>query len=445
MAWEVVEAALVSCILVGFVAFALIYATPLQGPAAYTPPQQPQLMNLAQQALDRVVLVNGRVFARDGGRWAVADLALSAPRPLYQPQIDETKLSLLQALADAGTAGPLCAINQKAFVDETGIERAILVGFGVLRPASTSAHFDYACILRNFFGGDWDKYDIELVIKPLVNLTICPNVRVAGVDITRRDPVCSGVPQGRVFVRSTAGGRVVVTGMRCEVEAGCDVFSYDLSLTYANGVWQAEVPLPPSAYAGLCDTAGLALIAQKVDYPRASDLFVFNATSRSLAYGMYGPDGKLWLLHDHTVSCGTGSTPALGIRELDVYTGAGFVTLVNGAVLDPGVGGGNVKVDACQSCTKNARCAACWVEPPANAIFAVAWVERESQGKKDSAPRSVMLLVPLAPAQPQSAIRIGTWHRWTPREPELQSAVATRIVDGQTTTYQLRLVLYRRP
>jgi len=404
----------------------------------YTPSQQPSLTNLAQQTLDRVVFTNSKVFVKSGGGWYVVDLALSAQRPLYQPQIDETKLALLST-----AAGPLCEISQRAFIDAVGVDGAVYVGFGVLSPAGVSLAFDYVRILRNFFGEDWDRYDVTLIVKPLVDLTICPNIRAGEVVIKREGPMCGNVPQGAVVVRSTAGGRVVVTGIRCDVELGCDVFSYDLTLAYVDGVWEAQVPLPPSAYDRLGDTAGLALIAQRVDYPRAFDLFVFNTTSRSLVYGMYGPDGKLWILHDHTVSCGVGDNAALGLRKVDVYTGAGFVTLATDVVLNPGVGAGSVKVDACQSCTQNARCAACWVEPPANAVFAVVWVERNSQG--GSAPRSVMLLVPLVPTPPLSVIRIDTWRRWTPQEPKLQSAVATRIVDGQTTTYQLQLVLYRRP
>ncbi|MGC9050821.1 hypothetical protein [Pyrobaculum sp.] len=442
MAWEAIEVATVAGVLLGFVLFVYSYLFPFYGPTQYKPSDQPQLVNAAQQALDRVVFINSPTAARSGSGWSIVDLALSAPAPLYQPQIDVSKLASLQQ----GASGAACYIQQKALVDATGISSAVLTGYGVLKPAAPSASFDYVRILKNFFGGDWDRYDFTLVISPLVNLTVCPNVVVqtpAGdVAIYRKDPMCQGVGQG-VWVRSTAGGRVVATAIRCEVGAGCALSSYDLRLSRSGQWWEAQIPMPVTMFNGLGDTAGLVVIAQKVDYPRAMDYYVFNTTSRSLVYGMYGTDGMLWFMHDATVSCGSGNIPALGIRSVDVFTGAGFQNLASDVTLDPGVGVGAVKVDYCGSCTSNSRCAACWVEPPPGALFAVVWAERNSQG--GSAPRSVIVVVPLMPTPPQAVIRIDTWLRWTPNEPRLQSAVATRVVESQSATYLLKLVLYRRP
>lgn len=439
MVGEAVEIIIVAGILLGFTVFFLTYVSPAQGPTMYTPSEQPALTNLAQQVLDRVVFVNAPISTRAGQGWSIIDLALASPGPLYQPQIDDSKLSQLLA---ASAQGSLCTIDQKTAASALGISRAVAIGYGLLAPSYSDVTYNYTRILMNFFGRSWDSYDFTLIIKPLVNLTICPNLQLASATITRSDPICSGVQQG-VWVRSTAGGRVVVTAIYCRTDAGCDVSSYQLSLSKSGAYWQAQVPLPQSYFQGLGDSAGLALIAQRVDYPRASDFYLFNVSSRSLIYGMYSPDGRIWLFHDATVSCGSGNVPALGIRRLDVYTGAGFITLANDVVLNPGVGSGSVKVDACQSCTNNAHCAACWVTPPANALFAVAWAERNSQG--GSAPQGVMIIIPLVPTPPQATIRVDTWLRWTPNAPALQSAVATRIVDSQSATYQLQLVLYKKP
>ena len=437
---EAVEIVLVAGVLLGFTIFLMGYVMPGGGPTVYSKEQQAPQINLAQQALDRVVLLNSPVVARTGQGWSIVDLALAAPGPLYQPQLDDSKLAELFPAA----GGQLCTIQQQAFADATGITQAALVGYGVLKPATGSVNFDYVSILKNFFGRDWDKYDITLIIRPLVNLTICPNIQVGSVVIQRRDPMCTGVQQG-VWIRSTAGGRVVATAVYCTTDAGCDLSSRDLRLAYNPGVglWEAQLELPSSYFQGLGTTSSLVVFAERVTYPRAMDFYVFNTTSRSLAYGIYSYDGRVWFAHDATVSCGSGNIPALGIRRLDVYTGGGFVTLAQDVTLDPGVGAGDVKVDMCQNCVSNARCAACWVQPPAGALFAVAWVESNSQGGSD--PGSAIIVVPLFPTPPNAVIRVDTWLRWTPVEPKLQAAAATRIVDSKSATYSIQLVLYKRP
>lgn len=437
---EAVEIVLVAGVLLGFTIFLMSYATAGGGPTMYSKEQQAPQINLAQQALDRVVLLNSPIAVRSGQSWRIVDLALAAPGPLYQPQLDDSKLAQLFSAA----GGQLCTIQQKAFADATGISQAALAGYGLLKPAAGSLNFDYVSILKNFFGRDWDKYDITLIIKPLVNLTICPNLQVSNVVMQRRDPMCAGVQQG-VWVRSTAGGRVVATAVYCTTDAGCDLSSRELTLAYNSGVglWEARLEVPSSYLQGLGTVASLVVFAERVTYPRAMDFYVFNTTSRSLAYGMYGYDGRVWFMHDATVSCGSGNIPALGIRRLDIYTGGGFVTLAQDVTLDPGIGAGAVKVDMCQNCVSNARCAACWVQPPAGALFAVAWIERNSQG--GNAPGSTIVVVPLSPTPPNAVIRVDTWLRWTPVEPQLQTAVATRIVDSRSTTYSIQLVLYKKP
>ncbi|MFN3804767.1 MAG: hypothetical protein ACK4SY_06900 [Pyrobaculum sp.] len=429
---EAVEVAVVAGILLAFVAFAFLLL-PAHAPP-YDVTQQPQLTNLAQQALDRMIIAEGDIAARrQGGQpaWRIVDLTLSAPRPLYQPQIDDRKLVMLTyGTAASGT----CEIRQQAFVEETGVDRAYVAGFGVLTPAG-SVEVDYAALLKNFFGEKWDLYDMSVRIKPLANLTICPNIQ----GFTRGDPMCVDVPQG-VWIRSTAGGRVVATVLYCYDDV-CDVYSKTYSLTPSGQFYQANM-LDDRLNRLIQDTAGgrshLAIYVQRLDYPRGFDLYAFNTADRPLAYGMFlSFRNQLWLLHDSLCRADS-NPPALGVRKLQIYTGGGFINLGSDITLDPGQGAGVVKVDHCSGCTSNARCAACWVEVPPNALFAVVQVERVGR------PESALAVVPLMPVA-RGSIQLDTWRRWTPLEPKLQTAKATRVVDSQSATYLVEVLVYRRP
>jgi len=442
---EAVEVVLVSGILIGFILF-LFTLTPQQTELYAV--AQPALMNLAQQALDRAILMQGNITTRRADGWTIVDLALSAQRPLYQPQIDSAKLG---ALAAPAAQGPTCVIRQQKLVEASGISQGVLVGYGVLAPRQSYA-CDYEAILKNFFGPAWDKYDMTLVLKPLVNLTICPNYPVGSVTIRRNDPMCAKVPLGKIWVTLNAtgtavNGTVVVTVIHCPVGGECQIasaegyFKFDpnLRLYYydVTGLLAQYLQDVPQG-------AGVAAFAQKVDYPKAFDFWLFNVSNRPLVYGFYTPDGRVWITHDATVSCGSGNTPALGIRRLDAYTGAGFTNLAQDAVLDPGQGQGQVKVDQCSKCVGNARCAACYVTPPPGSLFMVVWVERNSQG--GNAPEGTMVIIPLAPTPPKAPVRVDTWRcRGLQSPPQTQSAVATRVVDSQAATYAAELTLYKWP
>ena len=84
---EAVEIVLVAGVLLGFTIFLMSYATAGWGPTMYSKEQQAPQINLAQQALDRVVLLNSPIAVRSGQSWRIVDLALAAPGPLYQPQL----------------------------------------------------------------------------------------------------------------------------------------------------------------------------------------------------------------------------------------------------------------------------------------------------------------------------------------------------------------------
>jgi len=436
---EAVEVVLVSGILIGFILF-LFTLTPQQT-ELYTV-AQPALMNLAQQALDRAILMQGNISTRRADGWAIVDLALSAQRPLYQPQIDSAKLGVLTAPA---AQGPTCVIQQQRLIEASGMSQGVLAGYGILAPRQ-SYTYDYEAILMNFFGPAWDKYDMSLVLKPLVNLTICPNYPVGSITIRRNDPMCANVPLGKVWITSTANGTAAVTVVYCPVGGLCQIDSVkDYFKGFTNGLYYYDITDMLAPYLqDIPNGAGVAVFAQKVDYPRAFDFWLFNITNRPLVYGFYTPDGRVWITHDATVSCGSGNTPALGIRRLDAYTGAGFTNLAQDAVLDPGLGQGQVKVDHCSKCTDTARCAACYVTPPPGSLFMVVWVERNSQG--GNAPQGTMVIIPLAPTPPKAPVRVDTWRRWgLQRPPQVQSAVATRVVDSQVATYLAELTLYKWP
>ncbi|MFN7106487.1 MAG: hypothetical protein ACK4M3_07915, partial [Pyrobaculum sp.] len=258
---EFVEVVVVAGIFLAFVAFAFLLL-PAHAPP-YDITQQPQLANIAQQVLDRMVLTEGDVAVKRQGVkpvWKIVDLTLSAPRPLYQPQIDDRKLVMLTY---GTTASGTCEIEQKAFIDETGVDRAYMAGFGVLTPAS-GMEVDYGAMLKNFFGERWDFYDLSVRIRPLANLTICPNI----LGFTRGDPMCVGVPQG-VWIRSTAGGRVVGTVLYCYDDM-CDVYSQTYSLTPFGQFYQANM-LDDRLNRLIQDTKSglshLVIYVQRVDYP----------------------------------------------------------------------------------------------------------------------------------------------------------------------------------
>jgi len=452
---EAVEVVLVSGILIGFIIF--LFTLIPQQTELYAV-AQPALMNLAQQALDRVILAQGDIATRHANKWIIVDLALSAQRPLYQPQIDSAKLG---ALAAPEAQGPTCTIQQQKLVEESGVSQGVLVGYGVLAPRQ-SYTYDNASILKNFFGPSWDKYDMTLVLKPLVNLTICPNYPVGSVTIKRNDPMCAraNVPSGNVWITSTANGTVVVTvvycpaGEECQIASTKDYFRDRIEVELggsghvSNKVYYYYSDITEMLAPYLQDVpqgAGVAVFAQKVDYPRAFDFWLFNVSNRPLVYGFYTPDGRVWITHEATVSCGSGNIPALGIRRLDAYTGAGFTNLAHDAVLNPGHGQGQVKVDRCDKCEDTARCAACYVMPPPGSLFIVVWVERNSQG--GNAPEGTMVIIPLAPTPPKAPVRVDTWRRWRNLQspPQTQSAVATRVVDSQAATYLVELTLYKWP
>ncbi|MFN3805521.1 MAG: hypothetical protein ACK4SY_10740, partial [Pyrobaculum sp.] len=200
--------------------------------------------------------------------------------------------------------------------------------------------------------------------------------------------------------------------------------------------------------------AGAVVYAQRVDYPRASDVFsIYNLTDRPLAYGMYLPyQERVWLLHDSLCQPpdqrgASEDNRRLGIRYLYVFTGTQVKTIDVNATLDPGVGNATIKADECSKCIdtpgggRPARCAACWLEAPRGAMFMAVWVE--SSGQKQAR----LVVIPLVSwLYGERGVVVETWRRWgLTREPVVQTAVATRVVDSQSVTYLVEVAVYRWP
>ncbi|MEM4605315.1 MAG: hypothetical protein QXR68_08245, partial [Pyrobaculum sp.] len=203
----------------------------------------------------------------------------------------------------------------------------------------------------------------------------------------------------------------------------------------------------------------LVVLFEKIDKPT---LICYSTTQgdRPFAYGFTTVrDGALalYIAHDVAFSCGggkdksrgedkrRGNVPALGVRRVDLYLGGSKYTVAKDITLDPGVGEGSVKVEPCSSCTNNARCTACYIANiPREAKVAVVAVETDAPEQAGGG--LDIIVVPLVPYPPFMSINITTWTRWGfTREPWVPAAVATRVVDSPSTTYNVTLWVYRRP
>ncbi|MGC8974489.1 MAG: hypothetical protein ACP5KY_09890, partial [Thermoproteus sp.] len=195
--------------------------------------------------------------------------------------------------------------------------------------------------------------------------------------------------------------------------------------------------------------------AQKVDYPYSATFYVFNATSVSLIYGAPFPGNtatRLYLIHDAGyVQPGT-TTPCdrsqqgrqpLGVRYLSLYTGQGLVNYGSNITLDPGDGRSPVKVQKCELC-KSARCTACWLNLPTDALLALVYVTPSSSSGK--IPQAALVPIPLFPAPPATDVDIKTWLRWGfSTAPQVYAASAWGVFNSLTTTYLVNVTVYEYP
>jgi hypothetical protein len=390
---------------------------------------QADLSAAAQSVLDRVI--HHRSYN------PLKELGLGLESGL----VDDGAVALYALAAGSQPQGQSCAIQSGALADAVGTNQATLVGRGWLYVRPQRLSLDYDAIMRSLFGSVapdgvtplYKAYDLWLVVTPLINAT-CPIDSYGRAELRLfttyggrpvDGPVAytilyarrGGVLCAKSGLQSTLNGRLVVLWNQTLV---CDDGS-------------TELPDP---------TRGtVAVIFEKLVRPST---VCYNTTggSRPFVYGFVLPTEsgpRLYMAHGTTVSCGPGGVPSLDVNStIYLYWGGSRYRVVSNVVLNPDVGG----VDRCLACTSSAGCAACYVDgiPPA-ARLAVISVQTSAAGMGTD-----LVIIPLVPYPPLMRGDVRTWLRWGYSQiPEVYSAVATRVVDGSAYSYNVTLILYRRP
>ena len=394
---------------------------------------QADLSAAAQSVLDRVI--HHRSYN------PLKELGLGLESGL----VDDGAVALYALAAGSQPQGQSCDIENSALADAVDTDQATLVGRGWLYVRSQRFSFDYDAIMRSLFGSVapdgvtplYKAYDLWLVVTPLINAT-CPIDGYGSAELKLfttfggrpvDGPVVymilyvkrGGVLCAKSGIQSTLNGRLVVLWNQPLV---CDDGS-------------TELPDP--------STGTIAVIFEKLVRPST---VCYNTTGRSqpFVYGFVLPTEsgpRLYMAHGTTVSCGPGGVPPLGVSStVDLYWGGSRYRVASNVVLNPGVGPHSGGVDRCSACTSSAGCAACYVDgiPPA-ARLAVISVQTSAPGAGTD-----LVIIPLVPYPPLMRVDVRTWLRWGYSQiPEVYSAVATRVVDGSAYSYNVTLILYRRP
>ncbi|MEM4578506.1 MAG: hypothetical protein QXU59_06755 [Pyrobaculum sp.] len=355
------------------------------------------------------------------------------------------------ATATATPSLQTCKIESKALVNHLGIDEAYLAGRGWLVLKREAASLDYEKILANLFGevGRWgfdgrsplQLFDIKLLVTPVATAKCEIRNDYATFRIVSKGPPQDGrVVYSLYYVKK---GDAKKDNVLCT--------AYGIGYT-SNG----ELRLKIGDLQFYCDDGStarpgsnepLVVLFEKIDKPT---LICYSTTQgdRPFAYGFTTVrDGALalYIVHDSAISCGGGNNAVLGVRYVDLYLGGSKRTVAEDITLDPGVGKGSVKVEPCSSCTKSAHCTACYIANiPREAKVAVVAVETSAAAQAGGG--LDIIVVPLVPYPPFMSINITTWTRWGfTREPWVPAAVATRVVDSPSTTYNVTLWVYRRP
>ncbi|ACB39071.1 hypothetical protein [Pyrobaculum neutrophilum] len=366
--------------------------------------------------------------------------------------VDDRYIALYALAAGGRPPGQTCTIQSQALASAVGTSQATLVGRGWLYVDPQQLSLDYVDIVKDLFGSVapdgvtplYNKYDLWLTITPVVNATCSIN----------NDGTAS-LQLFTTYGRRPVDGKVVYTILYAAPSGSSGVLCSKTGVGYTQGgtlvvKWQDQLTCDPQGtVVPDTNTGTLVVIFEKIDRP-ATLCYAVAGKQRPLAYGFVLPTSSgpvLYIAHDATVSCGSGNLPALGVRYVDLFWGGSRYRVASDVTLDPGVGRGRVKVDRCSACTGSSQCAACYIDgiPPA-AKLAVIYVERNSQGQSDQTPLVDLIVVPVAPYPPLMRVDVRTWLRWGfVNTPQVYSAVATRVVDSPTSTYNFTLVLYRWP
>ncbi|MGC9119197.1 MAG: hypothetical protein ACP5I3_09445, partial [Thermoproteus sp.] len=218
----------IELVVVGFVIVFFIAITFYVAGALSSQPQaqQAELNVMAQQILQRITTYSAYNLSQDVG---VANP--NAPGYLSDYAIDYL------AMASAQLSGyPVCEIHPQGHNSElasTVGSTVYLVGYGYVIPNPIQGALNLTAIARNFFGNSYNRYDVEIQIKPLVRMAICPyiTVTVSGKSVTFKNtgsPICrqfysamgQSLTNGTVYIvargaASYPAGKVVYTDYYC--------------------------------------------------------------------------------------------------------------------------------------------------------------------------------------------------------------------------------------
>ena len=393
---------------------------------------QADLSAAAQSVLDRVI--HHRSYNH------LKELGLGLEGGL----IDDRMVALYALAAGSQPQGQSCNIKSGALANAVGTNQATLVGRGWLYVRPQRLSLDYDAIMRSLFGSVapdgvtplYKAYDLWLVVTPLINAT-CPIDSYGRAELKLFTTYGGRPVDGKIaymILYAKPGGVLCAKSGLQSTQNGRLVVPWNQQLLCDDG--STVVPNPA--------TGTVAVIFEKLERPST---VCYNTTGRSrpFVYGFVLPTESgptLYMAHDATVSCGSGNLPALGVRYIDLYWGGSRYRVASDVTLDPGVGQGHVKVDKCSACTGNARCAACYVDsiPPAAKLAIISVETSAASGGTD------LVIIPLMPFPPLMRVDVRTWLRWGySQTPGVYSAVATRVVDGSASSYNVTLILFRRP
>ncbi|MGC8583698.1 MAG: hypothetical protein ACP5MH_08210, partial [Thermoproteus sp.] len=216
-----IELVVVGFVIVFFIAITFYVAGAL---SAQPQAQQAELNVMAQQILQRITTYSAYNLSQDVG---VADP--NAPGYLSDYAIDYL------AMASAQLSGyPACNVwnTQSTLASAVG-STVYMVGYGYVIPNLMQGALNLTAIARSFFGNSYNRYDVEIQIKPLVRMAICPYVTVTGSTGTvtfknTMSPICNqfysamgqSLTNGTVYIvargaASYPAGKVVYTDYYC--------------------------------------------------------------------------------------------------------------------------------------------------------------------------------------------------------------------------------------
>jgi hypothetical protein len=295
----------------------------------------------------------------------------------------------------------------------------------------------------------YKAYDLWLVVTPLISAT-CP-IDMYGRSELRIFTTYGGRPvDGQVaytILYAKPGGVLCAKSGLQSTLNGRLVVPWNQPLVCDDGSTVVPDPTGTGHLIGVTpDMYAVAVIFEKLDQPST---VCYNTTAnrgRPYVYGLVLPTEyglTLYVAHSTTMSCGYGRPSALDVSfTIDLYGGGSRYRVASNVVLNPDVGPHSGGVDRCSACTSSAGCVACYVDgiPPA-ARLAVISVQTSAAGAGTD-----LVIIPLVPYPPLMRGDVRTWLRWGYSQiPGVYSAVATRVVDGSASSYNVTLILFRRP